>query len=582
MAIYRYSHNAIIDDIEILKNEKGGVRAYIHARNEAAPEHIQGLMNSFAAHGWFGVPMQYKNRAVLELRGFKSPEELLHFVQTNNIVQGAPQVEITPDDHQGFWDKFKAATLKYSGWAYIGGDIAFMTYAGMEQYKHYEKMRRAKSMVGSAEEIAHAVKQAEEGISGGKFKIASGLGYAAGSLVLAGYGSRDQSHIEIQKSVEKIERFLKTEGLASPNAEEILTQEPQKKNKGILGSINDVLRRFPSEALNVIYIGVGLALARASIKQVGKLSAELKPAKAAFDEAKRIGKAGEELEDISDAYKSIKKERRSESIDIGLGATTALATFAGIVIKEKRPVEGQKKREGLAGVWDWVQEKPLRVTGYGLMLSTLFHTVATVDKWSPTHSEKKVLGKLSRGETLTKEAETILKDFKFRHKTLIGRGVFIAANVLAEVLMVLSSKGHGEGVRNADVDESVVATTAEYIAKQNPATQDQLIERLAGYMSAPDVLAMKAEVIAENLRTQVAALKANPWAHGVAQSNVHHSAVGADVAASPEIPSTRVQSVQRMAGLQALSERKEHVPTQSWKEHATESKQLAAGQLASV
>jgi hypothetical protein len=595
LAIYKYSPDALIDDIEILTNEKGGSRAYIHARGDVTPEQIQSILRGFEQRGWFGVPIQHKGRAVLELRGFHKIEELTRYLSNEGLTTGAADVQQTKDDHQGFWDKFKSATLKYTGWAYILGDTAFMTYAGMEQYKYQKKLgiaekalsegKNTKQGADAIKALEQTVEQAKEGVRGGRFKLLSGLGYAAGSLVLAGYGSRDQSHIEIQKSVQKVERFLKAEGLTSPDSQRTLLQEPEKKNKSLFDHANDTLRRFPSEALNIIYMGVGLALMRSSFKQISKLGGEIKPATQALESAKKTGKTGGVLEELTGTVSGIKKSKREEIIDVGLGTITASSALAGIAIREKKPVEGQKKREGFAGIWDWIQEQPLRLTGYGYMLATAFHGWATFEKWQPDDKEKQALSRLQEATNkkfipnknelkilveqskLTEKASNTIEEFKFRRNTLKGRGVFIAANVLAEVLLILSSKGHGEGVRNADVDESVIASTAEYIAKQNPATQEQLVQRLAGYMSSSDVLGMKAEKIASDLRTQISAMTSNPWA----QSNPYSAPIAAPEVQNSAAPTTKIHA-STVVGIDKTAAQQ----SQNWKEHVADSKHAAA------
>lgn len=572
MAIYSYSPDSLIEQIEIVTNDKGGSRAYLRARSDITTADVDRIQKSLTYKGWFGLPMRRGEQSVLELRGFHKPEELFQFLEAESLIGGASKVEKTKDDHQGFWDKFKSATLKWSGWTYILGDTAFLTYAGMEQFKHYQKSDLAKSIGPKAQEIAKA------NVRSGWYKILSGVGYGIGSLILANYGSRDQSHIEIQKSIKKIDRFLKAEGLAPADDDSVLMHEPEKKNKSFFGHVNSALRRFPSEALNLVYTGVGLSLMRSSLGQVRSATSEIKSAENMFKSVTAHKKPLPlTTKKVTDQLQSLKKHKGEEFLDIGLGSITAGSALAGILIKEKRPLEGQKPRKGFfEGTWDRIQEQPLRVTGIGYMIATGVHAVVTFMKWQPDNTEREALAALKKATgsekipkldalktlrgvgdgKISEKAIKSLDEFAFRRKTLSGRGVFIAANLLAEGLMILSSKGHGEGVRNADVDESVVASTAEYISRQNPATQEQLIQRLAGYMSAPDVLGMKAETIANDLRTQVAAMNTNPWAreNGMPTAAVARELAEKQAAATiqqqalPTLhhgPSTKVQGAQR-------------------------------------
>jgi hypothetical protein len=212
-------------------------------------------------------------------------------------------------------------------------------------------------------------------------------------------------------------------------------------------------------------------------------------------------------------------EARQDMKDIGLGAITMTSALAGLLIKEKKPVEGEEKRTGLAGVWDWIQEKPLRATGYGFMVSTAFHGWATWGKYKIAAPDDPI------------------------RKTIALRGVFVAANVIAELLMVVSSKGHGQGVQaDKSTDDTVFANAAQIIARQNPAQQDALIERLAGYMSSPDIMGGRTEEIAAKLREHVHSMGKNPWATAA------HTP-----AAIATVPGTRVNAVMHEAELQKPS-----------------------------
>ncbi len=536
MAILNYQNGSLLSSVEVLVNAQGGTRAYLQASPTATPEAIAKMQQDFAKLGWIGIPCARAGKPYLELRGFKSPEELQRILVGRGMVQGTPEIMKSKEDEpNGFFDQIKASSLKYSGYTYVLGDSLFMAYATAELKDQYATLAHVRANLSKKTEVdlVKALHNARENVKGGWLKINSGVGYALGSLILAGYASRDQSHIEISNSIEKIEHYIKTEGMANVNGGAILRQEPEKKNLGLLEQANRLLRRYPSEALNVVYTGVGLSLMGSSFKQIGSMNQEIKAAQVALKKAIDAGQSAEVMKDLENGLKSLKQTVNTEIIDVGLGSITASSALAGIAIKEKKSMEGEHKREGLAGVWDWIQEKPLRATGYGFLVATGFHAWATAKKWLPTTEEKQALqgvGELKLfselPSTTSIEKDTLLKNLQKRRRFILGRAGFVVATVLAELMMIISSKGHGDGVRNEDVDESVIASTAEYVAKQDPATQGVMIERLAGYMSNSDVLGMKAETIANELREQVASIGANPWA----QSNPY-------VDASPTAPS---------------------------------------------
>lgn len=503
LPIYRYSPESLIDEIEIVTNPQGGSRAYLHARTDAAAEQITALKAGIENRGWTGLPFNREGKATLEIRGFDKPEQLLQYAQQQGFASGAVSTQAAPGDKHGFWDKFRHNTLKWTGVAYILGDVAFMTYATMEHGKNKKDLREAEGElaalmkkfnhmppVAEKKRLDTAILGAKDAASGGPYKKLSGLGYAIGSVILTGFGSKDQSTLEIKKSSQKIDAFLKNEGLAHGQKGDLLNQEHEKKNPNLLDRAQSILRRYPSEALNLVYTGVGLLLMQSSFKAMNAPQ-----------------KGYETLKDMT-------KRKRLEGLDIGLGLVTATSAIAGLTIKEKKKVEGEEKRHGIAGVWDWIQEKPLRATGYGYMVATLIHGIVTASKW---------------------KRHPVTSADHHNNQVMLGRAVFVGLNLLAEALMVISSKGHGEGVKSPDVDDSIIASTAEYVAKQNPAIREQLVDRLAGHMASPDILGGKSDEIAAKLRAQMAGMTSNPWAK---------TSVSPAPVVNAETPSSKVHAVQ--------------------------------------
>ena len=93
------------------------------------------------------------------------------------------------------------------------------------------------------------------------------------------------------------------------------------------------------------------------------------------------------------------------------------------------------------------------------------------------------------------------------------RAVFVGSALLAELMVAISSKGHGEGVVNdRSVDDSIIALAADLIAKQPKAMENALIEQVSHYLGSPNILALKDSEIAEQLRAQLSIMRDNPWA----------------------------------------------------------------------
>lgn len=484
MTIYRYAAPSLIDEVRVVTNATGGHRAYLHARSDATPEQLAEIQRRFVGQGWKTVPYSEEGQPLLEVRGFQKPEELVAYVQSHSWSVGAPTITKLKTDTVSTKDKLRNMTLKGTGLIYNFGDLMYMTYA-LKGFNH-DKKALADITKMSEHEIAakiadpatkfaekygkdpSKVLEAAKGhYAGAKLDVGGGVGYAIGGSVLSLFASKDQSQNEIKNSVKKVRSYMLKEGVAVPQ-DSSAGDITKKEQKPIGARIKDFVTTHPSEVLNSVYTVVGILLAAASIKKV----------KAGWIEGETF---------MSPLHKDV----RNDVKDIGLGAITMTSALTGLLVKEKKREPGQPKRGGFGGVWDWIQEKPLRATGVGYFISTLFHAWATYGKY--------------------KEGDKFVRD------TVAFRAAFVGANILAEALLFASSKGHGQGVKSDDsVEKTVVAATAELIAKQNPATQNQLVDQLAGYMASPEVLGGKAETIANELRQQLAVMHNNPWAQAKA------------------------------------------------------------------
>lgn len=557
MPKYTYQSGSLIEEVDVIVNERGGARAYLRAASDASADSLRSIQEALSGKGWFGIATTHEGKPVLEIRGFKGDAQLLNFLRDQHALDGGDAPTKTKADERSFKEKFTAATLKWTGLGYMAGDVAFMTYAGMELKKKYSDANNAEKLFAEAKKHNYTPAQIQEktrhtlhltlrdvealekhlpdakaGPAGGWSKIVSGLGYAAGSLILFNYGSRDQSATEIKTTTAKIERFLKRDGLLDPNSDDVLIKQPEPKH-GLFGKVHELLKRYPSEALNVVYTVVGLTLMRSSMKEISGLKGSIKTLEA--------NKATLDVFD-QNTLKSLQGTLREEMQDVGLGLITATSAIAGIAIKEKKPIEGEKKPEGFLGkTWNWIQEKPLRATGFGYMAATAVHAKVTHDKWQP-------------------KPDDTADSLKHRRQVMTGRAVFIALNVVAEALMAISSKGHGQGVStDKSTADSVLSATAQFISQQDADKQDALVDRLSGYIASAEVLGGKSEEIAKQLRDELASLKKNPWlakepAAVTTVSPQHEPEVQKVLEKRADTPGTKISTAQHMEMLQQPKE----------------------------
>lgn len=504
MALYRFASPSLIDELRIVRNATGGLRAYAHAGAHAEPAQLQGINDKLSAMGLMALPLTQDGRPALEIRGFESPAALTAQLQQLGVIQGDAAISSLPDDAPTPEERRRNMTLKATGWAYNVGDAAYMTYV-LRGFRHEKTKLAGLSPTATAE-----IQKANDAIAASKFDIGAGLGYAMGGTALTFFAGKDQSQQDLRAAMKKVSSYMQRDAVTVPN--DVFAQDMARRpQQSLYQRASSLITRYPSETLNTIYVGVGGLLAHAAIKR-----------------ARIAWVPGEKYFSIAN------KEARHEITDIGLGAITLTSSLAGLLIKEKKDYSGKPKRDGLfglvdwvrqdgaSGVWHWVQEKPLRATGYGFMIATGFHAHASYGKYRDGTDE-------------------------FLRKNVMFRAVFVAANVVAELLMAISSKGHGQGVKADDsIENSVIAATAEIIARQPEQERDGLVHRLAGFLATQDLVGSKTPAeVAAALQQQVRASHTNPWARQdvVAQGSPQGAAS----------PGTKVSQVTRMAQAAAQS-----------------------------
>lgn len=281
--------------------------------------------------------------------------------------------------------------------------------------------------------------------------LAAGVSYFLGSFSLFKYGRNDQSDEQLKTLSQKLMTHLAQQRVDIPK-DSALESFAVDHKKGMRDNIDDFLRGHPTEATNTCFAIAGLLIARGAYKY--------------------------------------EHDPLMRNTDIGLGLTTAGSGLLATLIKEKARKPGETKRDGLEGAWDWIRERPLAISGFGYMASTVFHSFSTYKG-------------LTEG----------IKDRDGKKITAFAfRALFVVTNLMAEILMALSSKGHGEGVKSdASLDRSAFALTADLIHRQSPELREHLIGRLSDFLSQPDILGGEADKIESGIRDQLKGMEQNPW-----------------------------------------------------------------------
>lgn len=479
MSLYHYPAPSLLDNIAFVKTENGGLRAYLHARGNAKPEELSRVTALLKKEKLLYTPFSADDKHSLEVRGFSSEDKFIKLLANQQCVKGKPKVEQPKEGEHGWWDSIMKRSLQISGLLYLVGDANFIAY-GLKE-KNYAD-------------------------------VTGGIFYLLGTLALVAFGRNDQADIQMQDYAKKLEDYLVKENVGVPSTCS-LHNIADDSQETWLQKLYKWMRGHPAEMFNTIYIGAGASIAYAALK--GKI----------FNPV-----AGETAKD--------QWQRRASGImDFMLGTTTATVSLLGNVIEEKKPDPDEPPPRGfLQKAWNWIREKPLRLTGYGLMASTMCHAGSTAMDFvrARRNNDAKLQG------------------------ALVNRAVFVGTNLLAEGLMALSSKGHGEGVMNDEsVKDSIYSVAAELVTRQPKEDREWLLQRVASYLQQPNMLADSFDKADATLRKHVAALEKNPWTC-LAQNDIRPSLRAAQSApklrpVEPTLPSPHMlpDAMAQAAGLKA-------------------------------
>jgi len=319
MTFYRYGVPSLIDEIEFVPTEKGGVRAYMHASETADPALLRKTIDNLHASGSQTVPFDKEGKSVLEVRDFGKEKHLLKRLEAEGVIQGAPQME--KGKPLSLWDQFRKRTLQATGVTYLTGDYGF--------FRYNMKEADALGMVGA-------------------------LSYFLGTLSLIGYGRNDQSDIQVRDMAKDLQYFLTREKVEVPKDCALHTVgNPKKKN--LLGSLDEFAKRYPSELFNTFTALAGVFVAASAAKKV-----RMAPLHYGHD------------------LKALSKHRFEGWMDVGLGTITAISGTLATIVKEKKPDPDTPPTKGFDWIWQQVQAHPLAIAGGGYTIATTCHAVSTV------------------------------------------------------------------------------------------------------------------------------------------------------------------------------------------------------------
>lgn len=301
------------------------------------------------------------------------------------------------------------------------------------------------------------------GILEGDYKTArAGALYGLGGLALARYGN-PKTEKRIKLLYQDLADYLKAQGIEIPKGSQVDTVA-LAKDGGVIEHIDieRFLYKHPSQVLNSLFTVGGLQLMHGGINNH-------RPWKTAS------------------------------------GALVTAGALSGLLIKERVKDTEDGKDTGMFGkMWHWVQEKPLRISGSLYMANNVTMTVDALQqrKKNPVQATKGSSGYL----------------FQL---------LMVASYVVANGLLAISNKDNTSS-KNAEKERAAAKeleqAAAEVIAAQPQEVQQQLIKKVADYLSTQSRVSIPAEELAMTMQKEVDSRMTDPlWQQRVNKTFKHHT-----------------------------------------------------------
>lgn len=327
-----------------------------------------------------------------------------------------------------------------------GQHVNILPMSSDDNFLKQESLRAAgySYLVGDAALFASGM------MSGRGHEALSGAAYTAGGVVLARYG-RENAERRLQTLQGKLKEYFANEHIAIPKESELNTIT-LKGEGGIIDRIEDFMYTNPSQVVNTIYALGSFSMIRSGIKH-------------------------------------------GKGRDTASGALIAAGALAGLLIPEKQP-DSDHRAEGIFGkAWEWVQEKPLRASGYLYMGSNAALVSSALEERSINPQQKSYL-------------------FKF---------LTAACYMVANGLLSISSKdsvSHIDKDDHAKAMEKLETTAARVISAQPQELKEHVIQQTSEFLAAQPDIKLSAKQIASDLTERIKELSTTQnksWQENVQQ-----------------------------------------------------------------
>ena len=419
MSIQRYSASSPISEVRFHTAAGRTPVALLAARADAAT--LDPLRRALAAEGWQCIPVTAFGQPQLQVSGFKSTTDITRLLQAHDLLDGNPQITAETIDVE--------AQDKKSG--------------AKNFFNHFSlQLAGILNLIGDVGFFMSGLK------TGDKFKIAGGGLYTLGGLNLTLFGRVKPDH-NVREITTQSAEFLKQHTGGLPDDSGLAAVDTQTEKRGLGKYFSE---HAAQNTLIAYTAGAGAMLAS-----------------------------------------GIKKYRADPKATAGMyyGISSLGFKAASLAIPEKSKADldaGKKKSQGglIGAIRDginWVREKPLRLFGYGSVITDSMLALDSVQDY--------------RG----------------------GKGnpwsvVTASTYILADFMMAISSKdpSNADGKLSADDQRRVEALIAETIARQPKEKQAALVQEVACFLVSQPAIKGKTADIATAIGDQLEQLGRNPWA----------------------------------------------------------------------
>ena len=527
MSLYQWQSGSLIQQLEVTGPKKLP-QALLYAPPGANADQLRQIPDYLRKMGFTAEPDTVDGKFVLRVQKIGNEKNLIDALSRAGYVQGQPTVSEVPNrhgsDNMSFTDRVKENSLRLTGLFYLLGDALFIG-AGI------------------------ARKDFSEGLAGAL--------WASAGLPLFLFGKKD-ADAQMARLYSELGDFLNKEGVDVPEPEKLSMKALGRKG-GFIEKFQEFIYDHPVEFASPLYIAAGASVAKAGFNQNNPYKATAGGLLVAGNSIGMLGK------DKDKKAHPNKQEFDTQELGAG-GVMPVMHDEQGAAASGGK----EKKKSLISDPVGWFIEKPMRLGGALLLMSNLsvlfganyerkrnkhirgqFEQAEAYAKGAAASDGKLKLGGLTQPkrevgitETAQKmselagdpakrtEFEAAMADSKAiegwraevskQTKMSIGGKEMMIKNyqlnvaatllyICANAMYSISSKDTSKDLQQLGRLGEITSLGANIIASQPEQVRNQMIDRMATYMSQQKDVPLTAEQMAQELHKKVDLLGNNPW-----------------------------------------------------------------------